>query len=92
MIIRLPGLALAVLIICSNTTNVPCYNYFKIILFFQNWQAINQMTLNVEKKLFSGEKGGNGKDRHLFAWSHTPQGKVQYIDTLLNDISTLYTL
>lgn len=59
---------------------------------FQNWQAINQMTLNVEKKLFSAGKGGNGKERHLFAWSHTPQGKVQYIDTLLNDISTLYTL
>lgn len=59
---------------------------------FQNWQAINQMTLNIEKKLFAAVKGGNGKARHLFAWSHTPQGKLQYIDTLLNDISTLYTL
>lgn len=59
---------------------------------FQNWQAINQMTLNIEKKLFAAGKGGNGKTRHLFAWSHTPQGKVQYIDTLLRDISTLYTL
>lgn len=59
---------------------------------FQNWQVINQITLNVEKNLFSAGKGRNGKGRHLFAWSHTPQGKVQYIDTLLKDISTLYTL
>ncbi|WP_052090928.1 PRK06851 family protein [Desulfosporosinus sp. HMP52] len=59
---------------------------------FQNWQAVNQMTLNIEKMIFPAGKGGNGKERHLFAWSHTPQGKVQYIDTLLNDVSTLYTL
>jgi GTPase SAR1 family protein len=58
----------------------------------QNWHAINQMTLSVENDLFGSSKSSQGKERHLFAWAHTPQGKTQYIDTLVQDISTLYLL
>ena len=58
----------------------------------QNWHAINQMTLSVENDLFNSCNAGQGVERHLFAWAHTPQGKTQHIDTLLQDISTLYLL
>lgn len=60
----------------------------------QDWPKINQMYLKVEKELFknSPKNNGKGKERHLFAWAHTPQGKCQFIDTLLDGIQTLYTL
>ncbi|WP_088189223.1 PRK06851 family protein [Desulfosporosinus sp. FKA] len=58
----------------------------------QNWHAINQMTLSVENDIFGSGNTGHGKERHLFAWAHTPQGKTQFIDTLLQDTSALYLL
>ncbi|WP_206810335.1 PRK06851 family protein [Paradesulfitobacterium ferrireducens] len=58
----------------------------------QNWSVIDQMLLRVERELFKMTPVGHGEERHLFAWAHTPQGKTQFIDSLLNGISTLYTL
>ncbi|MGC7873426.1 PRK06851 family protein [Desulfosporosinus sp. SYSU MS00001] len=59
---------------------------------YQDWHQINQMTLRVETDIFSSGNTGHGKERHLFAWAHTPQGKTQFIDTLLQDTSALYLL
>ncbi|AHF06939.1 PRK06851 family protein [Desulfitobacterium metallireducens] len=59
---------------------------------YQNWDDINKMYLKTEKNIFKNSPPGNGKARHLFAWAHTPQGKCQYIDSLLSGMQTLYTL
>jgi GTPase SAR1 family protein len=59
---------------------------------YQNWTYINQLMLKVEKEILKVIPKGIGKDRHLFAWAHTPQGKTQFIDTLLYGINKLYTL
>lgn len=58
----------------------------------QNWNEINTLYLKTEKTIFKNYTKGKGKTRHLFAWAHTPQGKCQYIDSLLSGIQTLYTL
>lgn len=58
----------------------------------QDWSVIDQTLLKVERDLFRMTPKGHGQERHLFAWAHTPQGKTQFIDTLLNEVSTLYTL
>lgn len=59
---------------------------------YQNWNKINQMTLKAEREIFKTTPKNGGKERHLFAWAHTPQGKMEFIDTLLIDTETLYTL
>lgn len=59
---------------------------------YQNWNEINKMYLKTEKAIFKNYLQGKGKTRHLFAWAHTPQGKCQYIDSLLSGIQTMYTL
>lgn len=59
---------------------------------YQNWSHINQMTLRVEREIFKITPKDAGNERHLFAWAHTPQGKTEYIDTLLKDTEILYTL
>lgn len=59
---------------------------------YQNWSDINKLLLKVEKDLFKTLPKGTGKTRHLFAWAHTPQGKTQYIDSLLHGMKTLYIL
>ncbi len=59
---------------------------------YQDWNKINQLTLRVEKEIFRTVPKAQGKDRHLFAWGHTPQGKTEFIDSLLNETDTLYTL
>lgn len=59
---------------------------------YQDWTYINQLLIKVEKEIFKVIPKGNGNDRHLFAWAHTPQGKTQFIDTLLHGINKLYTL
>lgn len=59
---------------------------------YQNWDEINKMYLQAEKSIFKNSPHGKGKVRHLFAWAHAPQGKCQYIDSLLSGIQTLYTL
>lgn len=59
---------------------------------YQDWNKINQLTLRVEKEIFRTVPKAQGKERHLFAWGHTPQGKTEFIDSLLNDTDTLYTL
>lgn len=61
---------------------------------YQDWSKVNQMTLGVEKELFQtiDPELRNGGERHLFAWGHTPQGKKEYIDTLIRDADTLYLL
>lgn len=59
---------------------------------FQDWNEINKMYLKTEKEILKKIPHGHGKVRRLFAWAHTPQGKCQYIDSLLNEIQTLYIL
>lgn len=59
---------------------------------YQDWTKINQMTLRIEKEIFTPAPKDQGNERHLFAWAHTPQGKTEFIDTLLHDTNTLYTL
>ena len=59
---------------------------------YQDWTRINQMTLGIEQEIFTTALKDQGNERHLFAWGHTPQGKTEFIDTLLNDTDTLYTL
>ena len=59
---------------------------------YQNWNHINQLLFKVEKDLFKTLIKGTGKSRHLFAWAHTPQGKTQFIDSLLTGVKTLYIL
>ncbi|EHQ89948.1 PRK06851 family protein [Desulfosporosinus youngiae] len=59
---------------------------------YQDWNQINQMTLKVQREIFRMTPKEHGKERHLFAWGHTPQGKTQFIDTLLNKTETLYIL
>ena len=59
---------------------------------YQNWSKINQLTLKIQREIFKITPKDNGKERHLFAWGHTPQGKTQFIDTLLNKTETLYIL
>jgi len=57
---------------------------------YQDWSQINQLTLKIQKEIFKTIPYAHGKERHLFAWGHTPQGKTQFIDTLLNKTETLY--
>lgn len=59
---------------------------------YQDWAKINQMTLRIEEEIFISAPKGQGNERHLFAWAHTPQGKTEFIDTLLNVTDTLYML
>ncbi|HZK54301.1 MAG TPA: PRK06851 family protein [Desulfosporosinus sp.] len=59
---------------------------------YQNWAKINEMTLRIEAEIFTMAPKDKGQERHLFAWGHTPQGKTEFIDTLLNDTDTLYML
>lgn len=59
---------------------------------YQNWSKVNQLTLKIQREIFKITPKDNGKERHLFAWGHTPQGKTQFIDTLLNNTETLYIL
>lgn len=59
---------------------------------YQDWSEINQMTLRIEKEIFKTMPKNQGNERHLFAWAHTPQGKTEFIDTLLPDTDTLYML
>lgn len=59
---------------------------------YQDWSEINQMTLRIEKEIFKTMPKNQGNERHLFAWAHTPQGKTEFIDTLLHDTDTLYML
>ncbi len=59
---------------------------------YQNWSIINQLALKIEKEIFISAPREQGNERHLFAWGNTPQGKTQFIDTLLNDTDTLYML
>lgn len=58
----------------------------------QNWNSIDLLRYKVEKDLFKALPKGSGKSRHLFAWGHTPQGRTQYIDTLVHGLKTLYLL
>jgi hypothetical protein len=58
----------------------------------QDWNRINQLLFKVERDLFKGFTREIGKSRHLFAWAHTPQGKTQFIDSLLSGVKTLYIL
>ncbi len=59
---------------------------------FQDWSKINQLTLKIEREIFRIPPKGHANERHLFAWGHTPQGKTEFIDTLLNGTDTLYVL
>ncbi|TGE31277.1 PRK06851 family protein [Desulfosporosinus sp. Sb-LF] len=60
---------------------------------YQDWNQINQMTLSIERDIFKiTTPNACANERHLFAWGHTPQGKTEFIDTLLYDTNTLYTL
>lgn len=60
---------------------------------YQNWRGINQLYLNLSKDLLkSSSNRGLGKTRHLFAWAHTPQGRTQYIDSLIQEMHSLFWL
>ncbi|MGE4272863.1 MAG: PRK06851 family protein [Desulfitobacterium sp.] len=59
----------------------------------QNWQGINQLYLNLSREHYQASSGqGSGKIRRLFTWAHTPQGRTQYIDSLILGMQTLYLL
>jgi len=58
----------------------------------QDWNKVNQLYLEVEADLFCKRLNKLGKERHLFAWGHTPQGKVHHIDSLVTNLKRLYTL
>lgn len=60
---------------------------------YQNWRKINRQFLNlIHSLLISESKSGSGKIRHLFAWAHTPQGRTQHIDTLIEGMDYLYII
>ncbi len=59
---------------------------------YQDWSKINQMTLRIQNEIFTISPKEQGNERHLFAWAHTPQGKTEFIDTLLNNTNKLYML
>jgi hypothetical protein len=59
---------------------------------YQDWSKINRMTLMIEAEIFKTSPKEQGKERHLFAWAHTPQGKKEFIDTLLKNTDKLYML
>ncbi|HHY25187.1 MAG TPA: hypothetical protein GX523_00275 [Desulfitobacterium dehalogenans] len=60
---------------------------------YQDWQRINQIYLKMKNELFKASSSrGTGKTRHLFAWAHTPQGRTQHIDTLIQGMHFLYSL
>ena len=59
---------------------------------YQNWQEINKFYLEISEVLRDSSGSGEGGERHLFAWGHTPQGKTQYIDSLIQGTNTLYLL
>lgn len=61
---------------------------------YQDWSKIKQMRLKTEQEILPKEpkEQGKGSERHLFAWGHTPQGKVEVIDTLLTEVDKLYVL
>ncbi|WP_018211731.1 PRK06851 family protein [Desulfitobacterium hafniense] len=59
----------------------------------QDWQRINQIYLKTKQELFKAPSSqGTGKTRHLFAWAHTPQGRTQHIDSLIQGMDSLYSL
>lgn len=59
---------------------------------YHNWRGINSYYLDIIKELKDTAEIGQGRERHLFAWGHTPQGKTQYIDSLIQESKTLYLL
>ncbi|AGA69335.1 hypothetical protein Desdi_1886 [Desulfitobacterium dichloroeliminans LMG P-21439] len=60
---------------------------------YQNWQGINQIYLSLNRELYQASScQGSGKIRRLFTWAHTPQGRTQYIDSLIQGMQTLYLL
>ena len=59
---------------------------------YQDWGRINQLTLKIEREIFGIPPTSLANERHLFAWGHTPQGKTEFIDSLLTETDTLYVL
>lgn len=56
-----------------------------------DWQAIDDLTADLIKKLFdSYPKKQGGRERHRFAGAITPQGPVNHLDDLINKASTRY--
>ncbi|MDA8442252.1 MAG: PRK06851 family protein [Peptococcaceae bacterium] len=63
----------------------------------QNWGRVNQRFVSMWQEVvstggFTGQWDVPPVDRHLFAWAVSPQGKCNYIDTLLPGIGRLYLL
>lgn len=60
---------------------------------YQDWTRINHLYLKIESELFSKiVPKSYGSERHLFAWAHSPEGKTQFIDTLITGVKNLYVI
>lgn len=57
-------------------------------------RAVDQLTMDLYDEILSGrrEEKGAGKIRKLFASAITPQGTVNYLDTLVNGVPYTYVL
>jgi hypothetical protein len=61
----------------------------------QNWSKVNETFANTWEEIMSNVKPNwrvSPLDRHLFAWAISPQGKTNFIDTLLDGVSKMYVI
>ncbi|WP_418791577.1 PRK06851 family protein [Phosphitispora sp. TUW77] len=60
-----------------------------------SFAGVNAVTLKISKEIFSDVKpdfSRPAKARHLFASAITPDGSINYLDTILQDIRKLYII
>ncbi len=59
----------------------------------QNWPRVNSLFADTWEELMGQVEPRHDRspvDRHLFAWAISPQGKVNFIDSLLQGVKALY--
>lgn len=60
-----------------------------------NWGLVNEATLLIADELFSGVTpmfSTKARVRHLFASAITPEGSMNYLDTVLQDVKKLFVI
>ncbi len=60
-----------------------------------NFADVNRVTAEIKKEILGMVKADYSKtpfDRHMFAYAITPEGPVNYLDTILQDVKNLFLL
>lgn len=60
-----------------------------------DWSKVNEVTCLISEELFSGitpNYNSSAKSRHLFASAITPDGSMNYHDTVLQDVEKLFVI